>query len=284
MDHDATTDQRILAPHAENTIRKRGQSVGKVTGISWTDHTWNPWWGCTKVSAGCDHCYAEALDKRVGGAHWGKDQPRREFGDKHWDEPLKWNRDALRDFGRPARVFCASMADIMDDEAPEGARERLWALVDATPNLIWQLLTKRPQRYAAYLPDEFTHRNVQLGVTVENQPQYFRAAITRDAARLRNLHWWISYEPALGPLYMTCYFCAAYLAHAPDVCDIPDWIIFGGESGPSRRECKREWADDLLRQCRATNTAFFMKQMGGRTPTEGKAAIPPELMIQEFPA
>lgn len=258
--------------------------MGKVTAISWTNHTFNPWWGCTKVSAGCDNCYAEAFDKRVGGSHWGKGQPRREFGDKHWAEPLKWNRDAITKLGRKARVFCASMADVMDDEAPKGARERLWDMVNATPNLTWQLLTKRPQRYAAYLPDDFPHGNVQLGVTVEDQSQYFRAKIVRDAARLRNLQWWISYEPALGPLFMECFFCASHLAHTPDVCDIPDWIIFGGESGASRRGCKREWADALLRQCRETNTAFFMKQMGGLTSALGKSAIPPELMIREFPA
>jgi hypothetical protein len=68
--------------------------MGKITGISWTDHTFNPWWGCTKVSPGCDHCFADAFDKRVGGNHWGKGVPRRTFGEKHWDEPLKWNKVA----------------------------------------------------------------------------------------------------------------------------------------------------------------------------------------------
>lgn len=259
--------------------------MGRETGISWTDHTFNPWWGCTKVSPGCDNCYAEAFDKRVGGSHWGKGQPRREFGEKHWNEPLKWNRDALKTFGRPARVFCASMADVMDDEAPAGARERLWALIDETPNLTWQLLTKRPHRYERYLPQEFKHGNVQLGFTGENQEYYnARAAITRDAARNRNLLWWVSYEPALGPLSVGCYFCNRLILHSPDVCDLPDWIIFGGESGNGRRECKQEWAESLLKQCKDSEIPFFMKQMGGRTPDEGKKAIPPELMIQEFPA
>lgn len=256
--------------------------MGEVTGISWTDHTFNPWWGCTKVSPGCDNCYAEAFDKRVGGSHWGKGEPRRTFGDKHWNEPLKWNRQAEKE-GRKHLVFCASMADVMDDEAPEGARDRLWKLIDETPHLIWQLLTKRPQRYAVYLPAEFRHKNVHLGVTIETQQYWPRAAVTRSAARYRDSLWWISYEPALGPLVINCYFCAAYLMHGPDICDIPDWIVFGGESGASRRDCKREWADDLLRQCRMYHTKFFMKQMGGRTPAEGKAAIPPELNIQEFP-
>lgn len=248
--------------------------MGEVTGISWTDHTFNPWWGCTKISPGCDHCYAEAFDKRVGGAHWGKDKPRREFGDKHWNEPLKWNRDALKVFGRRARVFCASMADVMDDEAPAGARERLWTLIDETPNLIWQLLTKRPQRYMRYLPKEFRHCNVHLGMTAENQ-EFFdvRVDYLIDAAVYTGTPDWISYEPAIGPLT---------LSTRPNYN--PDWIIFGGESGANRRPCERKWADDLLKECRERGTAFFVKQMSARTPAEGKALIPSDLMIQEFPA
>lgn len=259
--------------------------MGKVTGISWTDHTFNPWWGCTKVSPGCDNCYAEAFDKRVGGSHWGKGEPRRTFGDKHWNEPLRWNAAAFKD-GLQRKVFCASMADIMDDEAPEGLRNRLWRLIDSTPNLLWQLLTKRPQRYAKYLPQSFPLGNVILGMTGEDQPNYdLRAPITKEAARSRNLLWWVSYEPALGPLAMRCEYCEAFrpMAHGLDICGYPDWIVFGGESGAHRRECKTEWADHLLNQCLKTGTKFFMKQMGGLTPVEGKAAIPPELMIQEFP-
>lgn len=95
------------------------------------DYTFNPWWGCTRVSPGCDHCYAEALDARTGGAHWGKDIPRRTFGDKYWARPLKWDADA-RKAGERAHVFCASMADVFDAEAPEGQLERLWALVRRT--------------------------------------------------------------------------------------------------------------------------------------------------------
>src|ERR1700690_3208874 len=108
--------------------------MGKDTSISWTDSTFSPWWGCTKVSPGCDNCYAETFDKRWGTPHWGKGVPRRVFSDKHWAEPLKWNRLAGAS-GKPWRVFCASMADVMDDEAPEGQRERLWELIDQTPNL-----------------------------------------------------------------------------------------------------------------------------------------------------
>lgn len=245
--------------------------MGKVTGISWTDHTFNPWWGCTKVSPGCDNCYAEAFDKRVGGAHWGKGEPRRTFGDKHWNEPIRWNRDAEKE-GRKHLVFCASMADVMDDEAPEGARERLWKLIDETPHLIWQLLTKRPHRYNRYLPEKFAHDNVWLGVTAENQEQYnvrwpILAAVKIEAVT------WISYEPTIGPLTLT------------DFPMWPRWVIFGGESGANRRECRREWAEHLLKERNEFMPwlSLFVKQFGGRTPAEGKAAIPPELNIQEFP-
>lgn len=245
--------------------------MGEITGISWTDHTFNPWWGCTKVSPGCDNCYAEAFDKRVGGAHWGKGEPRRTFGDKHWNEPLKWNAAAEK-AGIRRKVFCASMADVMDDEAPEGSRERLWKLVDETPWLIWQLLTKRPHRYDRYLPASFKHDNVWLGITAENQEQYDIRWPILLRPRIEAITW-ISYEPALGPLTLTGFPV------------LPRWVIFGGESGPNRRECKTEWAENLLTEIRHYNpfVAFFMKQMGGRTPTEGKRAIPAHLNIQEFP-
>ncbi len=245
--------------------------MGKVTGISWTDHTFNPWWGCTKVSPGCDNCYAEAFDKRVGGAHWGKGEPRREFGDKHWREPLLWDQNAERD-GVKRKVFCASMADVMDDEAPDGGRGRLWDLINNTPHLIWQLLTKRPQRYSRYLPHKFTFGNVWLGTTAEDQENYdLRWPILREAASAYKLLSWISYEPAIGPLTMRQFVSK------------PDWIIFGGESGAKRRRCQSSWAENLLQECHESGTAFFMKQMNGFTPADAKAAIDSHLKIQEFP-
>ncbi len=246
--------------------------MGKTTGISWTDHTFNPWWGCTKVSEGCDHCYAETFDKRVGGAHWGKGQPRRVFEDKHWNEPLRWNRDA-EGRGVQELVFCASMADVMDDEAPEGQRERLWALIDRTPYLIWQLLTKRPQRYERYLPSAFRHRNVWLGTTTENQENYdLRWPILYRVSIVMCLTSFVSYEPAIGPVRLRGKFSNA-----------PDWLIFGGESGGGRRPMEREWADDVLGDCEEMGCKFFMKQFGAQTPTAGKELVPADLLIHEFP-
>lgn len=246
--------------------------MGEHTGISWTDHTFNPWWGCTVVSPGCDHCYAETFDKRVGGEHWGKGVPRREFGEKHWNEPLKWN-EAARKAGVIRKVFCASMADVMDDEAPAGARERLWELIDATPYLIWQLLTKRPHRYDRYLPKQFKHDNVWLGTTCENQHYYDIRWPILLRSRIETVTW-ISYEPAIGPLTLTGFPMW------------PRWVIFGGESGAGRRLCNPEWARSLRDEIDNFNpyVALFVKQMGGRTPNDGKAAIPQDLMIQQFPA
>jgi protein gp37 len=252
--------------------------MGKTTAISWTDHTFNPWWGCTKVSAGCDNCYAEAFDRRLGGDHWGKGEQRRVFADKHWREPLHWDQDAERD-GVKRKVFCASMADVMDDEAPEGARERLWNLINNTPHLIWQLLTKRPHRYSRYLPARFTFQNVWLGVTAESQECYdVRGPIMREVACMKGLLWWVSYEPAIGPLSLLTEAMRTASSYA-----IPDWIICGGESGMRRRAFLQEWAEDLRKQCKLLSIPFFMKQMGGVTAEKGKLAIPAHLQIHEFP-
>jgi len=163
----------------------------------------------------------------------------------------------------------------MDDEWPEGVRERLWDLIDATPYLIWQLLTKRPHRYNRYLPNQFAHDNVWLGTTAENQDFYdVRWPILSTVCRDYKLTSWISYEPALGPLTM---YNVAWES------DTPDWIIFGGESGAGRRPMQPEWAENLLAECRNTGTKFFMKQYGARTPEEGKKLIPARMLIHEFP-
>jgi protein gp37 len=243
--------------------------MGEVTAISWTDHTFNPWWGCTRVSPGCVNCYAETFDKRTGGDHWGPGKPRRTFSDKHWNEPIKWDAKAAK-AGVQRKVFCASMADIMDVEAPEGQRERLWDLIERTPNLIWQLLTKRPENYEKFLPSAMlSNPRVWLGVTAEDQKHYEERwpilwALSPEVS-------WISYEPALGPLRLK----------TGQV--VPDWIICGGESGNGFRPMEERWANVLLAQCQERDVKFFMKQMSARTPAEGKRLIPDHLQIQEFP-
>src|ERR1051325_9210230 len=146
--------------------------MGKTTGISWTDHTFNPWWGCVKVSPACDSCYAETWAHRTGHEVWGKDAPRRFFGDRHWQEPLHWNEQAAKD-GQRRKVFCASMADVFErrDDLNE-SRSRLWKLIEATPLLDWLLLTKRPYNISLMIPVYWLQNpvpNAWFGVTAENE-------------------------------------------------------------------------------------------------------------------
>ena len=227
--------------------------------ISWTDHTFNPWWGCVKVSPACDHCYAESFSKRVGNDVWGVEAPRRFFGDKHWNEPLKWNKTALKDFGRPARVFCASMADVFEDrEDLIAPRVRLAHLISNTQNLCWNLLTKRYLGIADNRALFAGLENVHFGVTVENQ--------TYDHRIVPGVSW-ISAEPLLGPLDLRAHLEDDFtgdLINGP--CQVHpaevNWVIVGGESGAGAREMKLEWAVDLIQQCKAAGVAVHFKQLG----------------------
>src|SRR5262245_34580602 len=144
--------------------------MAKDSKIEWTHHTFNPWWGCERVSPACKHCYAEAWARRLGMTLWEKGAPRRVMSDAYWRQPLQWDA-AARDAGTRARVFCASMADVFEDRDDlDPARERLWSLIAATPNLNWLLLTKRPQHVSEMVPwGERWPDNVWLGTTVENQ-------------------------------------------------------------------------------------------------------------------
>ena len=126
--------------------------MAENSNISWCDHTFNPWIGCQKVSPGCDSCYAEALmDTRFGKVQWGPEGERKLTSDANWRKPLTWNRKAATAGERP-RVFCASLADVFDNQAPQAWRRRLWSLILDTPNLDWLLLTKRPQNISKMMP------------------------------------------------------------------------------------------------------------------------------------
>jgi protein gp37 len=170
------------------------------------------------------------------------------------------------------------MADVMDDEAPEGQRERLWDLIDKTPNLTWQLLTKRPHRYKEYLPiSGFQNGNVWLGTTCENQHFYdIRWPILRESAERFNCISWISYEPALGPITM-------HTGVVNGMFKVPDWVIFGGESGSVRRPMEQSWAENIKEECNSFGVKFFMKQMSAQTPAKAKELIPAHLLIHQFP-
>ena len=216
--------------------------MGEKTAIAWTDHTFNPWWGCTKVSPACDNCYAEAWAKRCGYG-WG-DAPRRFFGDKHWAAPLKWS----------GRVFCASMADVFDNAVDQAHRERLWALIRATPNLTWQLLTKRIGNARAMLPADFnaeTYPNVWLGATVVTQEEFDRdiEKLVNVQARVR----WLSIEPQQGEIWMLPWL---------NTIGAVSWVVTGGESGGHARPYKLDWARSVVEQCREAAIAPFVKQLG----------------------
>src|ERR1041385_6040256 len=140
--------------------------MGDKSQIEWCDATFNPWWGCVEVSAECDRCYARTFAQRLGRATWGKDTPRRFFDDRYWRQPLAWNGKA-RAAGERRRVFCASMADVLEERDDlETHRQRLWALIRETECLDWLLLTKRAGSLARLIPSEILALpNVWPGVT-----------------------------------------------------------------------------------------------------------------------
>ena len=229
--------------------------MGDITGISWTDHTFNPWWGCTRVAPGCDNCYAATLDKRTGGNYWdSKTQPRL-TGKSNWAKPRKWNEQAEIE-GRRHRVFCGSMMDWCDNQAPEGARDSLWQLIRETPNLDWQLLTKRAPNIRKCLPDDWGdgYHNVWLGVTAEDRvngiPRIL--ALREIPAQVR----FVSAEPLLEGITPV------------DLTGI-HWLIIGGESGPGFREMQESWATTLRRECAEQGVACWFKQWGGRVADKG---------------
>lgn len=224
--------------------------------IEWTTHTFNPWWGCVKLSPACKHCYAESWAKRVGSDVWGINADRRFFGDKHWSEPARWDALAAAS-GERARVFCASMADVFENRRDlDIHRTRLWSLIEATPNLDWLLLTKRPELVADLVPWKTDWpSNIWLGTTVENQ-EYAEERLPHLTAIQAAVRF-ISAEPLLGPIDI-----------GPWTRQL-DWVITGGESGPKARPSSPSWFRDLLNLCMASDIAFHFKQWGDWAPGQG---------------
>jgi protein gp37 len=209
-------------------------------------------------------------------------------GKSNWSKSVTWNRDAAA-AGRIDKVFCGSMCDVMDDEAPEGSWEKLVDLINRTPNLFWQLLTKRPHRYIRRFPVEgFKHDNVILGATAENQEFYdVRVPLIEEASwelfsrnqahsnvERKTVMTFVSYEPALGPVTMMPLAAKGF---------VPNWLIFGGETGPKPRPMDREWAENIKVECHNLGVAFFLKQFSARTPEMATALIPAEMLLRQFP-
>jgi len=235
--------------------------MAKNSNIEWTHHTFNPWWGCQKVSPACKHCYAQTWAKRCGGSDlWGSRSKRRFFTDKHWSDPIKWNRVAAES-GMRERVFCASMADVFEDRKDlNEPRERLWELIEKTPQLDWLLLTKRIEevdRLAPWSTD--WPDNVWLGSTVENQ-KYAKARLPyllNTNAKVK----FLSCEPLLSELSIE-----------EELKEI-DWVIAGGESGPKSRPTNPDWLRSLRDQCTHSNTAFHFKQWGNWFPMDSSTEL-----------
>lgn len=223
--------------------------------IGWTDHTFNPWVGCTKISPGCDNCYAEAWSKRGGHPELWQGERRRT---KTWGDPVKWNK-AAKALGVRQKVFCASLADWLDNQVPMQWRDDLAYLIDTTPHLDWLLLTKRPENWGKLSPwhEDSIPNNVWIGITAENQDRFdHRWGYIKDFNCTR----FVSYEPAIGPL--------SQREWTP-----PDWIICGAESGRNRRPFDTNWARSLRDECRSGGIAFFYKQDW----IDGKLVEGPEL-------
>jgi protein gp37 len=236
--------------------------MAKDSRIEWTHHTFNPWWGCVKVSAACDNCYAEAWAKRLGEDVWGVKTDRRFFSDAHWKEPLKWDAEAKAE-GVRRRVFCASMGDVFEKNpvlVPH--RQRLLDLIAATPNLDWLLLTKRIHVVRKLLPKGYDFpANVWLGATVENQEvadKMIKYLLEFETPSVR----FLSCEPLLSALNLESYLVPT--ARGTKI----DWVITGGESGASSRPMNPAWPADIQTQCENASVPFHFKQWGHWAPIE----------------
>ncbi len=269
--------------------------MAENSAIVWTDHTFNPWEGCQKISPGCDHCYAETRNARFSAPkgeprvalNWGQGAPRRRTSVSNWRKPLAWQDGAERfaaQHGRRQRVFCASLADVFDNAVDPAWRADLFELIRATPGLDWLLLTKRignveaMAQAAGGLPE-----NVWLGATIVNQEE-----ADRDIPKLAAIDVevrFLSMEPLLGPvelhpwlLYQPCPNSLDGLPVDPSTgqreccsrCDwtaIGDvlaihWVIVGGESGDGARPMHPDWVRRLRDDCAGARVPFLFKQWG----------------------
>lgn len=240
--------------------------MGKDSAIEWTDHTFNPWWGCVEVSPACDNCYARSLAQRYGHDVWGNDAPRRFFGDGHWNEPLKWDRQAQSE-GTRYRVFCGSECDVMEErEDLDPHRHRLYSLIQRTPHLDWLLLTKRPQNFRRFLPPAWVENpepNVWGMTTVESSKYLWRIDALKGCPFV--VHG-VSIEPLLEDI-----------PNLGEYLDGIGWVICGGESGSKARALHPDWARRVRDFCITLEIPFLFKQWGELAPfsrTDGIHQLP----------
>lgn len=209
--------------------------------IEWTDVTWNPVTGCTKVSSGCKNCYAERMAKRLKamGVERYKNEFKLTLQPDLLEKPLSWSK--------PRMIFVNSMSDLFHEEVPDSFIERIFETMVSADWHIFQVLTKRSERLARLAPSLPWSEHIWMGVSVENQIVVDRIDhLKKTAAKVK----FLSCEPLLGPLV-----------------DLPlhsiDWVIVGGESGPRARPMKKSWVMEIKHQCKRANVPFFFKQWGG---------------------
>lgn len=264
--------------------------MGQNSKIEWTNNTFNPWVGCVKVSPGCKYCYAEELMTRKGrwANTWGPaaTTERLRTSDDNWKKPLSWDKQAQKE-GRRIKVFCSSLADVF--ERNDQLLNWRWDLIDLmtdTPNLDWQVLTKRPENVLDMTPWQwhksewkdkpgFTGwpQNIWIGTSVENQEQADKRIpyLLQIPAAVR----FLSCEPLLGPVDLDGYIGSELQLsdYDFDIGDGVDWVIVGGESGPKARPMHPEWARGLRDQCQAAGVPFHFKQWGEYSPVFNDVAF-----------
>src|SRR5262245_11127144 len=237
--------------------------------IEWTDHTWNPWIGCTEVGPACDHCYARVMmSERYHRVGWGAGEDRVRTSPQNWALPFRWDRAAAAT-GKIVKVFCLSLGDFWDNEVNPIWRREAKEVMERTPNLLYLILSKRIGN-AVKMCDVMAGnsplpQNTALGATMISQEEYDRDRMKLHEAgqRLGARFTFGSFEPLLGPIILDKY--------------APDWVIVGGESGHEARDMNPQWARDMRDGCDRLGKAFFMKQMTRKAP------IPPDLMVRQFP-
>ena len=278
---------------------RKGWNVGSKTTIAWCHHTFNGWIGCSKVHAGCKMCYAERdMAIRMQRVVWGPNGTRSIT--KTWKDPLRWNRMAASD-GERRRVFCASLSDVFEDwsgnilhhdnsvatriggrkTTMDDLRRDLFTLIDSTPNLDWLILTKRPENIFEMWPvnpqtglREY-RSNVWLGTSVSNQETAQQMIPHLMGCRQLSPVLFLSVEPLLSRTVLgdvVCDFGNGFRGN-PFVCESSsgnderrwpaiDWVIVGGESGPSARPCHDEWIRSIRKECMSHHVPCFVKQLG----------------------
>ena len=287
--------------------------MGDRSGIQWTDATWNPVRGCSRVSAGCENCYAERQARRgdrPGGPYEGL--TRSTSKGPVWSGKIRLVPEKLEDplrWQKPRRIFVNSMSDLFHEDVPDEYIYGVLGVAALTPWHTYQILTKRPERMLEIMSafreledvavrsivgaamhqtgaypvcqvdwDAWPLENVWLGVSIESQDHLDRWTALRDTpAAVR----FISYEPALGPLDIFAHL------HGPGgTCDREhhklDWLIVGGESGPGARPCDVRWIRSIIKQCREAGVACFVKQLGPRPLIEQEDVFAPP-HVEEHP-